>query len=68
MTWKRLAEQRLVELSKEFPAVVVVGARQVGKTTLARAAFSAAAYKDLESPLVRQRFAEDPRINWGSWE
>ena len=65
MTWKRLAEQRLVELSKEFPAVVVVGARQVGKTTLARAAFSGAAYKDLESPLVRQRFAEDPAHELG---
>jgi predicted AAA+ superfamily ATPase len=65
MTWKRLAEQRLVELSKEFPAVVVVGARQVGKTTLARTAFSEAAYKDLESPLVRQRFAEDPAHELG---
>ena len=65
MTWKRLAEQRLVDLSKEFPAVVVEGARQVGKTTLARAAFSGAAYKDLESPLVRQRFAEDPTHELG---
>jgi hypothetical protein len=49
----------LLELSKEFPAVVMVGARRVGNTTLARSAFSEAAYKDLESPLVRQRFAED---------
>jgi len=65
MTWKRQSAQRLVELSKEFPAVVVVGARQVGKTTLARAAFSEAAYKDLESPLVRQRFEEDPAYELG---
>jgi len=27
---------------------------------LARAAFPSAAYKDLESPLLRLRFAEDP--------
>lgn len=60
MNWIRLAEQRLRELSAQFPAVVVVGARQVGKTTLARAAFPSAAYRDLESPLLRLRFAEDP--------
>lgn len=60
MNWERLAAQRLRELSTQFPAVVVVGARQVGKTTLARAAFPSAAYKDLESPLVRLRFSEDP--------
>ena len=60
MNWKRLAEQRLRELSTQFPAVVVVGARQVGKTTLARAAFPAADYKDIESPLVRIRYSEDP--------
>ena len=55
-----MAESRLLELSAQFPAVAVVGARQVGKTTLARAAFPSAIYKDLESPLLRIRFAEDP--------
>jgi predicted AAA+ superfamily ATPase len=60
MTWKRLAEQRLRELSDQFPAVVVVGARQVGKTTLARASFPSAEYKDIESPLVRIRYSTDP--------
>ena len=60
MNWKRVAEQQLQELSTQFPAVVVVGARQVGKTTLAREAFPSAAYKDLESPMLRLRFAEDP--------
>lgn len=60
MKWKRLAEQRLQELAIQFPAVAVVGARQVGKTTLARSAFPSAAYKDLESPLLRLRFVEDP--------
>ena len=65
MKWERMARKRLLELSREFPAVVVVGARQVGKTTLARSAFSEAAYRDLESPLIRQRFAEDPAFELG---
>ena len=60
MDWKRLAGQRLRELALQFPAVVVVGARQVGKTTLARASFPDAAYKDIESPLIRLRYSEDP--------
>lgn len=59
MKWHRLADHRLQELSRQFPAVAVIGARQVGKTTLVREAFPFAAYKDLESPLVRLRFAED---------
>ena len=60
MTWRRLAESRLRELTQQFPAVVVVGPRQVGKTTLARASFPDASYKDVESPLVHLRFTEDP--------
>ncbi len=60
MNWKRLAQSRLLDLSSQFPALVVLGPRQVGKTTLARATFPGAAYKDIESPMVRQRFSEDP--------
>jgi predicted AAA+ superfamily ATPase len=65
MDWKRLAEQRLRELSLQFPAVVVLGARQVGKTTLAKSSFPTAAYKDIESPLLRLRFSEDPTHELG---
>jgi hypothetical protein len=65
MDWKRLAEQRLRELSLQFPAVVVLGARQVGKTTLAKSSFPTAAYKDIESPLLRIRFSEDPTHELG---
>ncbi len=60
MNWNRLAEKRLRELADQFPAVVVVGPRQVGKTTLARTSFPEASYKDVESPLVHLRFTEDP--------
>jgi predicted AAA+ superfamily ATPase len=58
--WQRLAQQRLEHLSKEFPAIVILGSRQVGKTTLVRESFPEAEYKDLESPLVRERFSSDP--------
>jgi len=45
-----------------FPAVVVLGARQVGKTTLARAAFPAHRYLDLEDPRTAERFRHDARF------
>jgi len=60
MNWKRLSENRLRQLSEFFPAVIILGSRQVGKTTLARTTFSEAEYKDLEIPFVRLRFEEDP--------
>lgn len=60
MKWKRLAENKLQKLSESFPAVVILGSRQVGKTTLARSAFPNANYQDIESPLIHLRFSEDP--------
>lgn len=45
-----------------FPVVVILGARQVGKTTLARIAFPAWRYADLEDPRTGQRFREDARF------
>ena len=58
----RLASSRLLDLAARFPAVAVLGARQVGKTTLARSAFPGFVYVDLEDPLTAQRFADDPRF------
>ena len=60
--FQRLVAQRLIDLSRRFPAVAVLGARQVGKTTLARDTFPGYAYLDLEDPLSAQRFNEDPRV------
>lgn len=57
---KRLAEARLRQLSQQFPVVLILGARQVGKTTLVRAAFPKAAYCDLEDPALRHLFTEEP--------
>ncbi len=59
--YQRLAAARLHALARAFPAVGILGARQVGKTTLARAAFPGFARADLEDPAVAQRFRDDPR-------
>ena len=48
--FERLATLRLRQASAAFPVVSILGARQVGKTTLARAAFPAHRYIDLEDP------------------
>lgn len=63
---QRLAIERLRFLAARFPAVVILGARQVGKTTLARQAFAAHAYLDLEDPATRELFAEDARFQLDS--
>lgn len=58
--WKRLAKERLQQLWKQFPAVLILGARQVGKTTLARQQFPKIPYCDLEEPSLRELFTSDP--------
>jgi len=60
--WNRFHAARLRGLARQFSAVLILGSRQVGKTTLARAAFPAAPYLDLEQPNVRQLFADDPHF------
>jgi len=58
--WRRLAGPRLEALAQSFPAVLVLGARQVGKTTLVRTTFRALPYVDLEEPRTRALFRDDP--------
>ena len=60
--YPRLCTPRLRQLAQQFPAVLILGARQVGKTTLARQAFAEYSYLDLEDPVTRALFAEDPRF------
>jgi len=58
----RLAQKQLVELLDQFPAVVLLGPRQTGKTTLALAERDRrrdALYLDLELPSA-QRQLDDP--------
>ena len=60
--YPRLLAQRLRDLASRFPAVAILGARQVGKTTLARSVFPEARYFDLEDPLTASRFRDDARF------
>ncbi len=55
---KRQAENMLKELSLQFPAVLILGPRQCGKTTLAKY-FLEGEYFDLERPSDQQVFLDD---------
>ena len=59
---ERKLHKEIVTLLKQFPAVAILGARQVGKTTLAKQIASAQKrtplYLDLENPLDVRRLAD----------
>jgi predicted AAA+ superfamily ATPase len=67
----RLAGARISDLLTRFPAVAVLGPRQVGKTTLARRIVeelgAAAVYLDLELPSHRAKLS-DPELYFSSQE
>src|SRR5450432_1644993 len=62
---KRQVQTEIMELLDEFPAVAVLGPRQVGKTTLAREIAASipaeAVYLDLENPTDRVKL-DEPEI------
>lgn len=60
--YTRLCTDHLAQLARQFPAVLILGARRVGKTTLARQSFPGFSYLDLEDPGTHALFAEDPRF------
>jgi len=58
---RREIQSRLVELSKQFKALLITGPRQSGKTTLTRHAFPDKPYLSLENPDTRSQASQDPR-------
>jgi hypothetical protein len=57
----RDVEPRLKMLARQFPAIVMTGPRQSGKSTLCQKVFPNLPYTTLESPDVRAFALEDPR-------
>jgi len=55
---KRQAQNMVQELSQQFPALLIFGPRQCGKTTLAKH-FLTCEYFDLERPSDQQVFVDD---------
>jgi predicted AAA+ superfamily ATPase len=60
--YPRLAADRLRDAARRFPAVVILGARQVGKTTLARSAFPELPHVDCQDPAMAAALRSDPRF------
>ena len=58
---QRTLEKKLHDLAGYYPAVVVTGPRQSGKTTLCRAAFPELQYVSMEAMDVRDFAINDPR-------
>jgi predicted AAA+ superfamily ATPase len=56
----RKISQRILEASQYFPALIVTGARQTGKTTLLRHLFPQYNYVTLERPLTAEQTELDP--------
>ena len=58
---KRELEEEFQKCLHEYPAVLLTGPRQAGKTTLAKAICGDKQYFSFEDPLLRIQFQEDPR-------
>ena len=57
----RSITQELLKLTTEYPVVTILGPRQAGKTTLARAGLKGYRYSNLEAPDVRELAQNDPK-------
>jgi predicted AAA+ superfamily ATPase len=58
----RQLEKRLLELAVHFPVIVLVGARQVGKTTLLKTLFPSANYVVFDPTVDVEQARQDPDL------
>ena len=58
---KRILAAKLEEMSTLYPVVTLLGPRQSGKTTLAKAIFPGHTYANLEDPDIRAMAQTDPK-------
>lgn len=65
---KREITDLLLEMGRTFPAIAIMGPRQCGKTTLAKAVFPHLPYVTLEDPDVRKSASNDPRYFLGQYK
>lgn len=57
----RNLKKQILQASREYPILAIVGPRQSGKTTLAKSLFPSHKYLSLENPDIRKIAEEDPR-------
>ena len=62
MHYPRHCRERVRHLARHFPAIVVTGARQAGKTTLLRAAFPDHHYVSLDLPTIAEQAERNPDV------
>ena len=60
--YQRVAKKRLDKLAEQYPAILILGARQVGKTTLSKLSFPVMPYIDLEDPNTAELFNDDAKF------
>lgn len=58
--YKREISDKIADLTKHFPAIVLTGARQTGKTTLLKALFPDFHYISLDIPADAEQAEQDP--------
>jgi hypothetical protein len=62
MYLQRVLEKKLKKAVEQFPALLITGARQAGKSTLLQHAFSDYRFVTLDDPLIRKLANDDPEL------